>query len=129
MLYIQHTQCAGNSKKSAIRKNCREPVFLPFLTSVLWGNCPVLGVRVARVRGDGTAVPAVAPLALTAHVVASGVDQSGTPGLVVGQMSLVPGTGVMGHPVEAEGKDARLVGRGAAGGDADFFGCKQEEER
>ena len=63
--------------------------------------------------------PAVSPLSLPADVVTCLIDQSGAPGLVLGEVGLVPRALAVHGAVELEGEDAGLVGAGAADRDAD----------
>ena len=79
-----------------------------------------------RVRRDGAAGAAVSPLALAADVMAGGVDEGGAPGLVLGEVGLVPGTGVVSHAVELEGEDAGFVCGCSSIRGADFF-CKKRQ--
>ena len=73
------------------------------------GGCAVVPV----VGRDGAACPAVAPLALAADVRAAGVDERGAPGLVLGEVGLVPRALAVHDAVELEREDARLPLRGA----------------
>ena len=57
---------------------------------------------------DGAAGAAVAPIALSADVGAAGVDEGGAPGLVVGEVCMVPCALAVHHAVDLEGEDARL---------------------
>ena len=57
---------------------------------------------------DGAAGPAVAPLALAADVRAAGVDEGGAPGLVLGQVGLVPRALAVDNTVVLEREDAGL---------------------
>ena len=75
---------------------------------------------------DGAAGPAVAPLALAADVRAAGVDEGGAPGLVLGQVGLVPRALAVDHAVELEGEDARLPLRRAGHRHA-YPLCKRRE--
>ena len=77
------------------------------------GRCGGRAVVVPVVGRDGAAGPAVAPLALPADVRAAGVDERGAPGLVLGEVGLVPRALAVHDAVELEREDARLPLRGA----------------
>ena len=82
---------------------------------------PVLG-------RDGAVGATVAPLALSADVVAAGVDEGGAPGLVLGEVRLVPRALAVQHAVELEGEDARLPLRRARHRHADPL-CNQDRRK
>ena len=77
---------------------------------------------------DGAAGAAVAPLALAADVGAGGVDEGGAPGLVLGEVRLVPRALAVQDAVELEGEDARLPLRRARHRHADPL-CNQDRRR
>ena len=77
---------------------------------------------------DGAAGAAVAPLALAADVGAAGVDEGGAPGLVLGEVRLVPRALAVQHAVELEGEDARLPLRRARHRHADPL-CNQDPRK
>ena len=74
---------------------------------ILWG-CGGRAVGDPVVGRYGAAGAAVAPLALAADVRAAGVDERGAPGLVLGEVGLVPRALAVHHAVELEREDARL---------------------